>query len=213
MKIDISRVNLLEKDIEDWLFENPDSIRYPYYENPITKWIGRQYQLPSGIADLIGIREDMKLVVVEIKNVPINKAAILQICRYAYDLKHIVSNRMNYPFVSESNEPDVEMVVIGQSIDGQTFMEAQAVSVNVYSFSVTLDLDVNRMNLTNEIRKSMRNQHDLIADKPEWGIYGLTAKEDYEQFERERAAAAHEDFSMEDIILVDKDDDAKDLEP
>lgn len=30
MKIDISRLNLSEKDIEDWLYENPDALGEDY---------------------------------------------------------------------------------------------------------------------------------------------------------------------------------------
>lgn len=127
MKIDISKVNLLEKDIEDWLYAHPGVVSRRYENDAIDKWIGRQYNLPSGVADLIGVRGSGRLVVIEVKNVAINKAAILQVCRYADDLKYIVSHRANYPYVAAGGEPQIEMVVVGPSIDSQTFTEAQAV--------------------------------------------------------------------------------------
>lgn len=186
MKIDISRVNLLERDIEDWLHENP-SVLYQYCkDNPITGWIGRQYQLPSGIADLIGVRQDSKLVVIEVKNVAINKAAVLQVCRYADDLKCIVLQRTDYPHMRDWSEPVIEMIVVGPSIDPQTFTEAQAVGVRIFQFSAQLTLDISGTNWTHEYRDSRDEQHGSIAAKPEWAIYGLTIAEDIEQHVLER---------------------------
>jgi hypothetical protein len=187
MKIDISKANLLEKDIEEWLFENPEVLTAPYYTNPITSWIGRQYALPSGIADLIGVRENGMLVVVEVKNVAINKAAVLQVCRYQDDLKHIVSERMDYPYTTDHSEPIIEMILVGPSIDGQTFTEARAVNVEVFQFDVSLSLNVNGMRWTREHRDAVREQHAQIASRPEWEIYGMTNGQDYEQHRAEEA--------------------------
>lgn len=177
MKIDISRVNLLEKDIEDWLYANPQSLDQSYEENPIVNWIGRQYQLPSGIADLIGVRQDRKVVVVEVKNVPINKAAVLQVCRYTDDVKHILTSRMDYPHIHNWNEPAVEMVLVGPSIDDQTFMEACAVNVQTFVFSAQLTLDIGPMQWTSDYRNKVSDQVDEIATRHEWGIFGMTIRE------------------------------------
>lgn len=188
MKIDINRLNLLEKDIEEWLFDNPGVLPAVYKKNPIVGWIGRQYQLPSGIADLIGVREDKTLVVVEVKNVAINKAAILQVCRYTHDLKHILSNRMDYPHVRDWNEPVIEMIVVGPSIESQTFTEAQAVNVRVFQFSPVLTLNIASLSWDDDYRDSIRAQHDRISARAEWSIYGITIDEDLENHRLERAA-------------------------
>lgn len=200
MKIDISRMNLLEKDIEDWLYENPKVITRNYEDDLIAKWIGRQYQLPSGIADLIGVRASGRLVVIEVKNVAINKAAILQVCRYARDLKEIVSTRMDYPHIRDWNEPVVDMVLVGPSIDSQTFTEAKAVGVWVYQFSVEMKLDIGLLQWGSEHYDSIRAQYESIAAKPEWEIYGLTISEDIEQrqHEKEADASASEDDALPD---------------
>lgn len=207
MNIDISRLNLLEKDIEDWLYENPGAIRAKYDGGPITKWIGRQYQLPSGVADLIGIRESNMLIVVEVKNVPINKAAILQVCRYQDDLKHIIDNRMNYPHRQDWHEPQIEMILVGPSIDGQTFTEARAVGVQVFEFSVSLDIDVNPLNWTKAHHEAVEDQRSAISTRPEWDIFGLTISQDIEQhrLEQETAANKREDFTVEEsdgLIII-----------
>lgn len=187
MNIDISRVNLLERDIEDWLYKNPADLPPSYTGGKVKKWIGRQYTLPSGIADLIGVRESGMVVVVEVKNVPINKAAVLQVCRYQNDLKYILSERMDYPHLMDGNEPAVEMVLIGPSIDGQTFTEARAVDVTVYQFGVSFTLEIDSLSMSNAHWSNVRDQHREIAARSEWEIFGLTNAEDYAQFKRERA--------------------------
>jgi hypothetical protein len=181
MKIDSSKVNLVEKDIEDWLYENPDALTSRYHDHPITKWIGRQYALPSGIADLIGIRDNGMLVVVEVKNVAINKAAVLQVCRYQHDLKYIVGQRMDYLHVTDGNEPIIEMILVGPTIDDQTFTEAQAVNVQVFRFDVSLSLYVGCLDWDRNYRDRLHDQQVKIAARPEWNIYGLTITEDIEQ--------------------------------
>lgn len=170
MKIDSSKVNLVEKDIEDWLYENPDVLTDRYSDDPITKWIGRQYALPSGIADLIGVRDDGLLVVVEVKNVPISKAAVLQVCRYQNDLKYIVGQRMDYPHLTAGNEPIIGMFLVGPTIDDQTFTEAQAVNVQVFQFDVSLSLHVGCLAWDHNYRNDLHEQQAKIAARPEWSI-------------------------------------------
>jgi hypothetical protein len=203
MKIDASKANLLEKDIEDWLFENPGALGWKYSTSPIVKWIGRQYALPSGIADLIGVRENGMLVVVEIKNVAINKAAVLQVCRYQNDLKHIVSERVGYPHTTDNSEPIIEMLLVGPSIDTQTFMEAQAVNVNFYQFSVELSLDISSMSWNSEHYNNIREQYTQIASKPEWEIYGATNGQDYEQYKAEKEMRERDSTQDEYDALMD----------
>lgn len=199
MKIDISRLNLLEKDIEDWLYENPNALPAPFNENLITEWIGRQYALPSGIADLIGIREDKRVVVVEIKNVAINKAAVLQVCRYHSDLQFIVSSRMDYPHTLDWGEPIIDKILVGPSVDNQTFCEAQAVGVEVVIFSANLTLDLSRLRWSHEHSNEVTEQRNAIAERPEWAIFGITIDEDLEQRRLEREREGQVDFAIEQV--------------
>ena len=183
MNIDISKVNLLEKDIEDWLYENPGAIPsgVSWNQGRIERWIGRQYILPSGIADLVGLRENKRVVVVEVKNVPISKAAVLQVCRYQNDLKHIVGNRMDYPHKRDYNEPLIDMILIGASIDSQTLAEAKAVGIEVMTFSATVTLDISRIGWSREYNEQVIAQQDTISARSEWAIFGMTIEEDIEQ--------------------------------
>lgn len=176
MRIDMSKVNLTEKDIEDWLFENPEDFptHTEYYdETPIDRWIGRQYRLPSGIADLVGIRKSGLLVVAEVKNIAISKAAILQVCRYASDLEQIVANRTNYNFKDKYGAPHIQKIVIGPSIDDQTFMEAQACDVGVVRFSANLNLELSETTWTNAAYDNRHNAIDEISRQPEWNVFGI----------------------------------------
>jgi hypothetical protein len=174
MKIDISRVNLLEKDIEDWLYRNPHALGQEYMgDYVVDRWIGRQYSLPSGIADLIGVGEKNLLVVAEVKNVPINKAAVLQVCRYAADLSDIVGNRDGY-HRRDNNDPFyVKKVLVGPSIDDQTFLEATACDVRVIEFEADLRLTLGALSPTREAYERRQEQLHAISLRDEWSIFGI----------------------------------------
>lgn len=200
MNIDISRVNLLERDIEDWLYENPEALPHWEEDNPIARWIGRQYVLPSGVADLVGLRENSKVVVVEVKNVPVNKAAVLQVCRYQNDLKHVLSARTEYPHIYGYNEPLVDMILIGPSIDDQTFLEAYALGVEVMTFDVSLALNVSRLKWSSAHRDAVSEQQNAIAERHEWDIFGLTVREAVDQHWLEKQRASQTDFAIEQVV-------------
>lgn len=172
LNIDPRKVSLSERDIEDWLWENPEVIGG---YSPITQWIGRQYKLPSGIADLIGIDSRDVVVVVEVKNVEINKAAILQVCRYAFDIKLIAGRRMDYPSRDPGSvlqEPYVRQVIVGPSIDDQTFYEAVACDVQIVTFAASMDLSLRQLEWVEDYRKDRNAEYDRIARNAEWGRYG-----------------------------------------
>lgn len=182
MKIDIARVNLLEKDIEDWLYENPDTIEAG--SSVVSHWIGRQYRLPSGIADLVGITHHFMLVVVEIKNVAINKAAVTQVCRYAADLQDILLRRENYIFTRDDGEPLVWKVLVGPSIDDQTFGEAIACGISVVQFTPNLNLDFSRIHWSKEYRDRVREQIREISFREEWKAFGRHMDEVVDEMEQ-----------------------------
>lgn len=205
MKIDISRVNLLEKDIEDWLYDNPDAL-YGHYPqvgggDPITEWIGRQYNLPSGIADLIGVRESGRVVVVEVKNVAVSKAAILQVCRYTNDVKRILASRVEYKW-KEDGLPEVEMIVAGTSADAQTFTEAQALDVRVFTFEAQMTLQISALAWGDDYALQVRAEQSRLSALPEWDRFGPTIDEAYCRDEdSEPTSRRHMPDEYSDIIL------------
>lgn len=176
LEIDPRKVSLSEKDIEDWLYENPEVISTHTFH--VHEWIARQYKLPSGIPDLLGVDQHNHLVVVEVKNVEINKAAILQVCRYALDLQEIAANRLEYPAYYSSDDgnnglpPFVRKVVVGPSIDGQTFYEAVACDVSPLTFETSLQLTVLPMRWTSDYLSNRTQAIEELARGAEWARYG-----------------------------------------
>ena len=112
-----------EKDIEDWLYKNPESLRFA----GIRRWIARQLSLPSGRLDLLGFsRMDGvdSLSVVEIKNNVPDERALLQVSRYAYDIQRVLE--FLYPeikvkkwvlFPKDFAKPSKETIITAESID------------------------------------------------------------------------------------------------
>lgn len=176
MIISTNRVNLSEKDIEDWLFNNPKEIPHAteyYDETPIDHWIGRQYRLPSGIADLIGIRENGKVAVIEVKNVPINKAAVLQVCRYASDVESILDRWHNYKYKRENRTSCISRIIVGPSIDDQTLAEANVCDVTIVQFDAHLRLEMSELEFNDKTYENRETLLDEISKQSEWKIFGI----------------------------------------
>lgn len=133
-KIDPRKVNIAEKDIEEWLYQNPSSLN-------IESWVARQLRLPSGIADLVGISRDYsipRLTVIEVKNVEIDSAALAQVSRYAYDIYQIQTC-----FDLEFYDYAIKKIVIGKGEPSNKVMaEALALDVFLHTFNIKLSLNV-----------------------------------------------------------------------
>jgi hypothetical protein len=163
-----NKVNLSESDIEDWLYENPGEVDTGM--GTIDRWLGRQYKLPSGIADLIG-HNAFGIAVIEIKNVPITKAAVLQVCRYAVDLEQIAEFRDRFPRYGGA-QVAVQRVLIGPSIDNQTFAETLACNVFYVQFKTNFYLTISRIEWPKDYRQELRHQFAVIASGEEWNDFG-----------------------------------------
>jgi hypothetical protein len=133
---------------------------------------------------------------------------VLQVCRYQNDLKHIVSARMGYPHMRDFSEPLIDMILIGPSIDSQTFGEAQAVGVEVVVFEASVTLEVSRTVWSSEYRKAVSAQQDAIAERPEWDIFGLTVTEQVALDYPEGRRTGQTDFAIEQV--TDEYDDLMD---
>jgi hypothetical protein len=168
VNIDLSKVHLAEKDIEDWLWENPQEL--DVFGIPIERWIGRQVQLPSGVADLIGIRNST-LVVVEVKNTELTADALTQVYRYAYDIEQMQGvwslDRL------ESGEWEYEeftffgvakVVIFKGGVSNKLLYEANALGVDLRSFTVSLSLDLgSSWRWTQKKRDEIDNQRKQLA--------------------------------------------------
>lgn len=210
MNIDISRVNLSEQDIEDWLFANPNAIerRGRGLVMPVVQWIGRQYPLPSGIADLVGVRANGTIVLVEIKNVPINKAAILQVLRYAADLDEIIADQ---PYIREGDpriSPHCEKIVVGPSIDAQTFYEAEMLGVSIIEFSASINVTLGYRRFSKEQHEARLEHLDRIASQNEWKFVGQAFYSDEARAALDERFEAGEFNEIIDEIVRKRDEGA-----
>lgn len=134
MVIDPSKVNLKERDIEDYLWLNPQIVTNGSIA--VDRWIERQYEVPSGIIDLFGVTHRNEFVVVEVKNVDIEPSALTQVSRYAYDIFHIIKSLYAQGIADEVILPYVYRFVVGKGIDDKTMLEAESLNIGVLTFSV-----------------------------------------------------------------------------
>lgn len=175
MNIDLSKVNLLEKDVENWIYENPDQFSCDGSTcGPIERWIGRQYTLPSGIVDLIGVNSKGYLVIIEVKNVPITKAALTQVTRYATDIAIILARHTKYQHRS-AGLPIISTCVVGTEIDRQTFMEACAMAIDIVTFQPVVELAF--ATPPNIFIPDYYARLAEIGHRPEWQLLGARLSE------------------------------------
>lgn len=191
----IDRVSLSEKDIEDYLFDNPGEVSFYFlkeYPFRIARWIGRQVSVPSGIIDLLGITEQGAPVVVEVKLGAIDGKAIAQCARYAEDLKVVL--RKIQKSVNGEFDPYVYRVVIGASIDKTAIFECYATETCWIEFAPTLALSFRKSDFSDEYYKSITDQYSSLASEStfvsmydEWEAYCDNCRA---ESRRERAEAA-----------------------
>lgn len=82
------RMKFLERELEDYLWENPDEY---YNGSGEFRWCGRQVQVASGILDLLGLEYTndgyFSLHLIELKADNLRPSHVAQVCRYAADLE------------------------------------------------------------------------------------------------------------------------------
>ena len=153
--IDPSKVNLSEKDVEDWLWENPKAVIKCVRNAVSLKWLARQYKVPSGIIDLLGIVETaygeshyQNAIVIELKNKPLVSADIAQVCRYAHDVEQVIKRAgVINEYIFDPDESYVVKLLIApgpaKNIANNVMFEANALSVWLHTFSLSLFLQLN----------------------------------------------------------------------
>lgn len=154
-----------EKKLEDHLFAHPEALQYPFGHRHVDRWLERQYRVPSGIIDLIGIAPGSnQLWVVEIKNRPIKTDALTQVCRYAFDIAQICkacqdqlenSYQRRFPTVYP-----VAKMVIGSHFTPDLWDEAEALEIAVVTFTIEGEQPV--------FNKSGSTHEYTICREPAW---------------------------------------------
>lgn len=170
MKLDISRVNLVEKDIEDYLWENPEALSFYSRDGEETigveQWISRQLEVPSGIIDLFGVFSNGNPVIVEVKNVPIDGKAVAQILRYEHDVWRILCQRQGF------FDPDcIVTILVGPSIDTKAMHECMAAKIIPMVFEPHLNLGIFRQNFSEHYEEQVTIKRRDLACKNELFSY------------------------------------------
>lgn len=135
MNVDPRKINLSEKDLEDYVFDNPEMITLPYSNTPIKEWFGRQLHIPSGIIDLAGITENNKIAVIELKNTEFVSSHITQVCRYSSDIESAMFR------AGVCEEPYVYKLLIGTHRPSSIIIN-EAFSVNVFIYTLNIEFDL-----------------------------------------------------------------------
>lgn len=142
-----------EKDIEDYLYENPNKIEL--YGNTVQEWVARQYRVPSGVIDLIGYMGQTVLTgpepyempifcVVELKNTMIDSNAIAQVLRYYYDFEEILTKSCERAGRLLYFAPSIYKAIVGNSkhIPNNVIFEANATEIELFNFNASFNLSI-----------------------------------------------------------------------
>lgn len=162
MKIDPKKVNLLEADIEQYLWENPNEVAFNGWY--ISRWLKRQFSVPSGIIDLLGVTVEGYFVVVEIKNVDIDAKAVAQVCRYAHDIFSVIT-KLNTG-AKFSYRYSTMKVLVGPSIGTTVLRECEACGISYLEFEVNLSLKIDQTQFTRAFRSQRDSAYAELASDP-----------------------------------------------
>lgn len=156
-----------EKHLEEWVTTYiPALFNTLGIDTNGLKLIGRQMQLPSGIADLIW-DTGKSINVMELKKGVIDSDCITQCMRYMMDVQTIreyALAQIRNPYIAELLEPDPEIfgTVVGSYLkDKNLLVSAKMAHINVYTYERHVSSNGIDVYLFNEVEYKM---HD-------WGVY------------------------------------------
>ena len=166
MNVDPSKVNLSEKDIEDWLWEHPEAI------DPDLKWISRQLEVPSGIIDLLGLLPYNQILVCEVKNVTFDPAALTQVSRYAHDIERIIYYRQHEEWFAN------KMVIALGSPTNKIQYEADAIDVVLLSFTIDYSVNIsNKWHWSETHQQALNNRYKEISAQEIFDVVAMIQEE------------------------------------
>lgn len=154
-----------EKDIEDWLFNNPDQIYLLGHK--VEKWIARQYKVPSGVIDLLGYMgcagNNPIFAVVEVKNVSVDSSALAQVSRYEGDIRRAIGDLPSK--IGEWYQPNIYKIIIAPGdVDNKVMFEADAMNVMILPFDVSLAISVGGyIRWTKEFSDELKKNYEEIG--------------------------------------------------
>lgn len=150
-----------EKDIEDWMWNNPDEFYY------VDGWLGRQMELGNGgRLDLLGYKSyaniGCALVLVELKSNPIKIDDILQVVKYRYFLKEMLD------MVNIQNL-QITTIVIGTDRRIHRDMLETARTLDVFLFDASINKD-DEIKIGKHPWRFTYDYYEEITNKSKWLI-------------------------------------------
>lgn len=143
-----------ERHLEDYLWGHPEALGVLDYppelaDVPIYKLVYRQFQVPSGIVDLVGF--DWRLCCFELKKGPVTSKALTQLLRYMEDMKNClicfvmhrgVGNKVMQAWMRSMGYPDASElslmtgVLIGNSLEDENLLiAADLLDIEVFLYT------------------------------------------------------------------------------
>lgn len=174
MEVDPRKVNLAEADIEQYLWENPHLVQL--HGMPIERWIKRQFRIPSGILDLMGVNRLGSLALVEIKNTELKLEHIAQVKRYAYDINAVLT-------IHGAEDRLCNPILVGRSITDSLYRDCEACGVRVQVFDVSFKLGVRIMGWRQEFWEEREQRHIELGDDKDLADYVAMVIESRRQLE------------------------------
>ena len=190
MQVDPRKVNLAEADIEQYLWENSNVIQV--YGHPISQWIKRQFHIPSGVLDLMGVNAAGTLVVVEVKNTELKIEHIAQVKRYVYDIDSILLSGKLYL-------GQCVPVLIGRSVTESVYRDCEACGVLALMFNVSLSLQVRPIYWSEKFSDDRKRCHFELTEDEDLAGYISNAIE-------LRRQAIKEDEEENPYMIIEKDE-------
>jgi hypothetical protein len=154
---------MIERKLEDYLFDNPTKVPN------VTCWLARQFRIPSGRIDLLGISkschyskpEKLTPYVVELKCNKFTHEALTQVSRYARDIDIITSNLdvyrgQDYKEYWESTHK----IVIAPGIPSEAIIyEADSLEILLYSVDDNYQINSGYWIFTSD---TVSNYHNML---------------------------------------------------
>lgn len=161
-------MDALERDIETALYYCPALLPEPFRGGGALSWLARQYNVPSGRIDLLGVYacgDWRSAVVVELKRGAVDAATLAQVCRYAADITQIIDHIAATNGILTVLDSRVFKVVIGRSIDRHVSIAAEGMDVIPFGYSIDAE---NRLRL---------GHFKFSNDEGRWSKYAQLAED------------------------------------
>lgn len=113
-------MRLKERDIEDFICQNPESIS----DGLDVRIIGNQVRLPHGRLDILAVIGD-NVAAIELKSRPLRANDLVQVLRYTFDLRKWAHDKGSDPQA-------VTPVLVGLGAEYDLLLAASAINMQVF---------------------------------------------------------------------------------